>query len=76
MLEAINNNEIIELIDGYQVELITSYDNKKDIEYLFKDYIIDTSYQEDITYILEIDDLSKLDKYNYKILKEIKIKKD
>ena len=76
VLEAINNNEIIELIDGYLVELKTDYNNKKDIEYLFKNNIIKADYQEDITYTLEIDDLKKLDKYNYEILKEIKIKKD
>ena len=39
VVEAINNNEIIELIDGLEIELTTTYDNKKDIEYLFKDNI-------------------------------------
>jgi len=74
--EAINDNEIIELIDGYLVEINESYDNKKEIEYLFKDNIKEAYYQDKIKYILEIDSLDKVSKYNYKILKEIKIKKD
>jgi len=74
--EAINNNEIIELIDGYLVEINESYDNKKEIEYLFKDNIKDVDYQDKIKYILEIDNLDKIKKYNHNVLKEIKIKKD
>ena len=74
--EAINDNEIIELIDGYLVEINESYDNKKEIEYLFKDNIKEAYYQDKIKYILEIDRLDKISKYNHKVLKEIKIKKD
>ncbi len=74
--EAINDNEIIELINGYLVEINESYDNKKEIEYLFKDNIKEAYYQDKIKYILEIDDLDKISKYNHKVLKEIKIKKD
>ncbi len=74
--EAINDNEIIELIDGYLVEINESYDNKKEIEYLFKDNIKEAYYQDKIKYILEIDNLDKVSKYNHKVLKEIKIKKD
>ena len=71
--EALENVDIIELSDGYLVELEVSYDLKKDIEYIFKDNIIDSNYQDKIIYTLEIDNLDKLKNYNYKILKEIKI---
>ena len=76
--EALDNNEIVELIDGLEIKLETSYENKKDIEYLFKDNIKEANYQENITYILKIkkDDLNKLEKYNYEILREILIEKE
>ena len=77
VVEAINNNEIVELIDGLEIELETTYDNKKDIEYLFKDNIKETKYEENITYILNIEkeNINKLSNYKYKVLREIQIEK-
>ena len=77
VVEAINNNEIVELVDGLEIELITTYDNKKDIEYLFKDNIKEAKYEEKITYILNIEknNIDKLNNYEYKILREIFISK-
>ena len=76
--EAIDNNEIVELIDGLEIKLETTYGNKKDIEYLFKDNIKEVDYQENITYILKIkkEDLEKLSKYSYEIVNEILIEKE
>jgi len=76
--EALENNEIIELIDGLEIELETDYENKKEIEYLFKNNIKEANYQEKITYTLRIkkDDLDKLSKYNYKIINKILIEKE
>ncbi len=71
--EAIDNTEIIKLKDGYQVKIEADYEDKKEIEYVFKDNIIETKYEEKIIYILEIDNLEKIKNYNYEILKEIKI---
>lgn len=76
--EAIDNNEIVELIPGLEIKLEANYENKKEIEYLFKDNIKEVNYLDNITYILRIkkEDLSKLSKYSYKILKEILIEKE
>ncbi len=76
--EAIQNNEIVELIEGYEIKLETNYENKKDIEYIFKNNINKVDYLENIIYILKIkkDDLDKLSKYNYKIINEILIEKE
>ena len=67
------NSEIIKLKDGYQVKIEANYEDKKEIEYVFKDNIIENKYEEKIIYILEIDNLEKLNNYNYKILKDKKI---
>lgn len=71
--EAILKQELIELIRGYLIEIEATYDNKKDIEYIFKDNIMSTNYQDKIIYQIKIkqDDLDKLNTYNYKIIEEI-----
>lgn len=76
--EALDNNEIVELTEGFEIKIETTYENKKDIEYFFKDNIKETDYQENITYILRIkkEDLEKLSKYKYEILNEILIEKE
>ena len=78
VVEAINNNQIVELTEGLEIELTATYDNKKDIEYIFKEYIKEVKYDEKITYILRINknDLEKLSNYDYKIISEILIEKD
>ena len=70
--EAIDNNEIINLVESYIIKITTTYENKKIIEYNFKDNIIDTKYDTDIVYTLNIkkDDLDKLKEFNYEIIKE------
>ena len=77
VVEAINNNDIVLLTDGLEVELEATYDNKKDIEYLFKDNIKEAKYEDKVTYILNIEknNIDKLSNYNYKILREILIEK-
>ena len=70
--EALEENEIINLEEGLEIKLETNYENKKDIEYLYKDNIINATYEDKITYILHIkkDNLDNLNKYNYEIIKE------
>ena len=70
--EAINNNKIVELIESYIINIYTDYENKKNIEYLFKDNIIDTTYSNDVVITINIkkEDISLVEKYKYKIIKE------
>lgn len=76
--EALDNNEIVELTEGLEIKLETNYENKKDIEYLFKDNIKEATYDQTITYILRIkkENLEKFSKYSYEILNEILIEKE
>lgn len=70
--EAIGKNSIVNLIDSYVVKISTNYDNKKRIEYYFKDNIIEAEYTDNIIYIINIkkDDIHLIEKYDYEIIKE------
>lgn len=53
-IEVINNN-ITELINGYNVEITLEYNSIKDVEYLLKDIsIISKQYNDIVTFIIEI----------------------
>ena len=76
--EAILDNQIIELIEGYEIEIETDYTKKKEIDYLFKDNIIKEEYNDTVKITLKVkkEDLEKLTKYNYTIIKETLIEKE
>lgn len=76
----INNSKLIELIKGYNIDLIFEYNNLNEINYLLKDQIIlNKEFNELITYNLNIDTnlLNKLKEYKYNItnIKETIIEK-
>ncbi len=76
--EALNNSNLIELEEGYQVEITFDYDNKKDIDYKLKNYeIINEEYLDKITYtiLIPINSIDKINNYNYKIINKLLIKK-
>ena len=53
---AINNNELIELIKGKNIDIIFNYDNTKKIDYLLKDKtILNKEFKDNIKYNLNID---------------------
>lgn len=69
---------IKEIKYGKLVKIVFNYDNLKNVDYLLKDVkIIDKYYNNDITYIFEIDDdllnvlYDKLSNYNIDIIKKI-----
>lgn len=65
---AINNNELIELIKGKNIDIIFSYDNIKKIDYLLKDKtILNKEFKDYIKYNLNIDNdlLTKLKELKY-----------
>lgn len=75
---ALNCTEKIELELGYQILLITSYDNQKNLDYLLRNYhIISKEYQEQVKYVIDLpqDKLDILSNYQYQIIKKYYIEK-
>jgi len=69
----------IELEKGYTIQIEFPYEEEKNIKYILQNSkIIEESYQEIITYKVEIteEELKKLEKYHPTILEEIQIKKN
>jgi len=76
--DAIKEDNLQELIEGYIIEINTSYENQKDLEYLLKNNkIISKDYSTEVTYQIEIEKekLEQLTKYNPTIIKEDYIEK-
>lgn len=77
--ENLKNVELIELEKGYKLEIIFNYSDEKQINYILNNSkIIDKSYDNDIKYIVLINDeiLNKIKNYKIKIIEEIYIEKD
>lgn len=76
---ALEKTPLKELVNGYEIEIVTSYEDLKNIEYLLKDTkIIYKEFNENIKFIIQIekDKINILNNYNYKILNNIEIEKD
>lgn len=76
--ETIKEDNLQELIEGYIIEIETSYENQKDLEYILKNNkIISKDYSTLVKYQIEIEKnkLEQLDKYNPIIIKEDYIEK-
>lgn len=76
----IENDNMIELINGYLIEINTSYDKQKELDNTIKGYSYTKEYETTIKYLIKGDN-SLLDKLNsidikYLIKEEIYIKKD
>ena len=77
--ENLKNIELIELEKEYKLEIIFNYSDEKQINYILNNSkIIDKSYDNDIKYIVLINDeiLNKIKNYKIKIIEEIYIEKD
>lgn len=78
LANAIQENTIIELTEGYNLDITFNYDQTKEIDYLLKDIKINNkTFNNTITYNIDITKnfLNKLTNINYKIIKEILIEK-
>lgn len=76
--EVINKDNIIELVKGYDIDIIFKYTDIKNIDYLLRNSkIINKSFDNDITYNAYVtkEVLDSLSNYNVKIKKEIFIQK-
>lgn len=77
--DAILSTETIEIEEGYQVEIVASYDEQKNLDYILKSYpIINKIYLEDVTYVVLIpkDKIDVLSNYSYHIIEEEYIEKN
>lgn len=66
----IDKTELITLVKGYLIKIITNYDNQKEYDYLFKDKIIKKEFHDKVIYYIELaeEDLDKIRNINYEIL--------
>ncbi len=73
--ELIKKTPLITLINGYQVKLISSYNEQKKLDFILQKYHYEKQYDDNITYIIDIpmDDIDLIQNYNYSIIKEILI---
>ena len=76
--EAIDSSLLTELVPGYEISITFNYDKQKEVDYLFSKYeIISKDYLDKIIYKLyiPIDRINLVEKYDYKILSKLLIKK-
>jgi len=75
--ELIKNTSIVELIHGYKIKLIASYEEQKKLDYILKEIKYEKTYSNDVIYLIEVskDDLELLQAYTYEIIQEIYIEK-
>ena len=76
--EAIISSNIIDIQEGYLIQLSVSYDEQKNLEYALRNYlIIEKEYLEQVIYKILIPktDIDILNNYSYQIIKEEYIKK-
>lgn len=68
-------DNIVNLIPGYEIVFDTSYDNQKSIDYLLKDIKIEKEYLDVVKYkvLISKDKINLLENINYSIVKEIYI---
>ena len=73
----IDNSTLLNLVDGYKIEITVSYEEQKNIEKLIKNYAFSKTYTDIVKYELNIkqEDINILNSknINYKILNTLKI---
>ena len=73
----IDKSTLLNLVEGYKIEITASYEEQKNIEKLIKNYTFSKTYTDIVKYELNIkqDDINILNckNVNYKILKTLKI---
>lgn len=70
--DAIDSNDIIELVEGYLIKIEANYDEQKQLDYIFSSNILKKEFNEKVTYYIEIkkEDINNLQNYNYEIIEE------
>ncbi len=75
--DALQKNEIIELIKGYRVRIETTYEKQKELDYLFSNQIKEKKFLEHVIYQIDIleEQLNLIKNYHYEIIEEKMIEK-
>ena len=76
--EGLKKSQIIELIEGYEVEISTSYEEQKRLDYILKEYKFTKKFNNKVIYKILIpkEEINKLNEFKPKIIKEIQIEKE
>ena len=75
--DAITDDNLCEVVDGYEVEIIISYDKQKDLDYLLKDYeILNKEFSDNIIYtvLIPTNNIDIIKNYKYNIINNKLIK--
>ena len=76
--DAVIASDLVDVVKGYRMNVIISYDMQKNLDYLLKNYVVvNKQFNDKVIYtiLLPIDKLSILGGYEYKILNEEYIEK-
>ena len=71
----LDDKNIANLVTGYEVEFITSYESQKNIDYSLRAFDIEKEYSDTVKYrvLIPITDINLLSSIDYKIIKKIDI---
>ena len=75
---ALIDNSVIDLVDGFLVKLVVSYDEQRKLDYLLKGFEFNKDFDLNVTYLIKLpqDKINFLENYTYDIINIIKIEKD
>ena len=76
--DAVIASDLVDVVKGYRMNVIISYDMQKNLDYLLKNYVVvNKQFNDKVIYtiLLPMDKLSILGGYNYEILSEEYIEK-
>ena len=54
VVEALKNEILIELTEGYKIKIKTAYENQKNLDFLLRNFNVNKTYGNEIEYIVEI----------------------
>ena len=75
--DAITDDNLCEVVDGFEVEIIISYDKQKDLDYLLKDYeVVNKEFSDNIMYtvLIPTNNIDIIKNYKYNIINNKLIK--
>lgn len=76
--DAIEENEIIELTEGYLIKIEANYDEQKQLDYIFSKNIKKKDFDEKVIYYIEIekDKIDSVKEFNFEIINELWMEKE
>ncbi len=76
--DALKENQLVELKEGYLVKVKTSYENQRTLDHLFSNQILKKEFLEQVIYEIDLflEQLPLLQNYDYEILEKKMIEKE